>query len=210
MFRSVILAALLPAAAAAQWSYYEKLPDGSGLGYISQEFPDYPGFTTASFDDIVLNFATPVWDVTIYGVEHGQPEFNEGVFLGVGSAPGFDAIDRIYTGTYDQGNLHFDVGDIFFPGKIWLSAWVKRSFGSGGQWFWLVNSRDVDWSESYGHNPGGEFGRGTDPFPWSEQFGVPADMALSFRYVVPEPATLAALAIGLAALRRTKVNRRDG
>jgi hypothetical protein len=205
MKKTLLLAALAAsiAPASAQW-LYDKQPDGSGNGYVSQDFADFPDFTTYSFDDVDMGWGWFVQRVIIYGVEMGLPQFNQGVYLGVGSAPGYDAIEKTYSGAYVEGNLEFTFDDVW-EGVVWVSAWIRRPFGTGGQWFWLVNQQDIDWSESYGHNPGGGFGLGTDPFPWSYGQGVPADMAMSVG-VVPEPATLLAVGLGLAglALRRKR------
>ncbi|MBV6457310.1 MAG: hypothetical protein HONBIEJF_00418 [Fimbriimonadaceae bacterium] len=219
LHRSLIAALTAAACSSYGLVIYEKRPDTSGSAYISQDFPDFPSYSTATFDDVHLAWPSPLGRISIYGLELGDPAFNEGVFLGIGTAPGYDAITKIYPGAYVaqprsstasplRGNLEFDLAGDVYSGTIWVSAWVRRPYSNGGQWFWLVNSRTVDWSENYGHNPGGGLGLGSDPFPWRYNFGMPADSAMTVRYAeLPEPAALAAMALGLAVFGRWRFGR---
>jgi hypothetical protein len=165
--------------------------------------------------------------ITIYGLDLGLSQYNEGVKLGLAYQPNFNSILRVYDGVYDNGDLFFDIGERWpfpLPGfkygwdfdpeygcRLWVTAWVERPFDPGGQWFWLVNREDpITYLESYGHNPGGGFGFGTDPIPWSEAQGVPADMAMTVEAYpccgpgcfdpVPEPGTILALGSGVASM----------
>jgi MYXO-CTERM domain-containing protein len=187
----------------------DQQPGASGNGLISQSFPDFPNFSTLGFDDFTLSNAYNLTSLTVYGVELGLPSANVNVVYAIvdiaSSSP--NTIYAIGTGTQVGQNLEFDLtGVTLGAGTYWLTAWVERPFGTGGQWFW-AQSDTTNGSEAFFHNPGGGFGLGTNPFPGSVLTGgIPTDLAFTLSGdVVPAPSALALLGLGgLVAGRRRR------
>jgi len=174
--------------------------DGVSAGVVAQEFSDFPPYSSYEFDD----FAVPAggWlidKVIIYGVEQGLPQYNTGVQLSFTGSPGYAGGQ--YIGSQVGQDLVFNLPNVpLGQGTWWISGWVQRPFGTGGQWFWN-RTLPVTGSEHYFHNPGGGFGYGTSPIPGTTIYGSAADLAFRIEGT-PEPATLGLLAIGALFLRR--------
>ncbi|MCS6830664.1 MAG: hypothetical protein RMM08_08820 [Armatimonadota bacterium] len=151
--------------------------DGVSRGSPAQEFTDTDNriYSVWLFDDFTV--PQPGWwieRVTVYGSEQGTPSYNLGVLLSISSAPRADAINVVATGTEvvlepggaplrRRANLVFEVSGFYLPpGRYYLSAWVRRPFEPGGQWFWLRTSPAIG-EPFYLHNPAGGWGFGGDP-----------------------------------------------
>ncbi|GIV15555.1 MAG: hypothetical protein KatS3mg022_0990 [Armatimonadota bacterium] len=151
--------------------------DGVSRGSPAQEFtdPDNSIYSVWLFDDFTV--PEPGWwidRVTIYGSEQGTPSYNLGIYLSISPAPHVDVLDVVATGTEvvlepgetplrRRANLEFELNGFYLPpGTYYLSAWVRRPFDPGGQWFWLRTSPTFG-EPFYLHNPGGGWGFGGNP-----------------------------------------------
>jgi hypothetical protein len=151
--------------------------DGVSRGSPAQDFTDTENriYSVWLFDDFTV--PEPGWwveRVTVYGSEQGTPSYNLGVYLSISPAPHVDVIDVVATGTEvvlepgeaplrRRANLQFDLNSLYLPpGTYYLSAWVRRPFDPGGQWFWLRTSPTLG-EPFYLHNPGGGWGFGGNP-----------------------------------------------
>lgn len=181
--------------------------NNSAVNRIAQEFGDFPSFNTYQFDDITFGSAVNLTSLTAYGTEAGTGVNNAVVYVildnpNVGAnvlASGF--------GTQIGGDLSFNLTGVSLgAGTYWLTAFVVRDFGTGGQWFWNETADAVSGSEAWVQNPGGGLGIGTAAIPGS-QSGVflSADMAFAIEGdIVPAPGALALLGLGgmIAGRRR--------
>lgn len=204
VLRKVLSAAIFGFALAAQAraDILDDQPyDGTSPGAVSQIFPDNPTFSSKSFDDVVVGgLGWKVDSVTIYGMEQGDPTQNLSVNLQFASSPNFFDTATIYSGTeVTNGNLIFtNLNASLAPGTYWITAWVDRPLlPTGGQWFW-DETTPVRGSEYDFHNPGNGFGYGSSAVPGSTISGTPNDLAFQINglKIVPEPTSLALLAIG--------------
>jgi hypothetical protein len=182
--------------------------NGTGT-QISQSFGDFPDFTTLSFDDFTLGSAVNLTSLTVYGTENGTG-VNDFVVYAI-TSDASNSPSTIYAsglGSQVGSNLVFDLTGVSLgAGTYWVTAFVVRDFGTGGQWFWNQTADAISGSESFVHNPGGGFGLGTDPVSASALFGgVRSDLAFTIEGdIVPAPSALALLGLGgLVAGRRRR------
>ncbi|XVJ58194.1 MAG: hypothetical protein HEQ23_01850 [Tepidisphaera sp.] len=177
---------------------------------ISQQFGDFPAFSTYSFDDVTFANAVDLTSMTVYGTEQGSG-VNTAVAYALLDAPDAVSGNVVASGLGSQvgGDLVFDLTGLSLgAGTYWLTAFVVRDFGTGGQWFWNQTGDAISGSEAFVHNPGGGFGFGTGSVPGS-QAGIgftPADMAFTIEgNVVPAPGAFAVMGLGgLIAGRRRR------
>jgi PEP-CTERM motif len=177
-------------------------PNGGNI--VSQVFPDFPAFSTYSFDDFTTTQAYQLTSLTAFGTEAGDPSQNVSVTAEIWNGlPGSGSMILSFTGSEDgAGSLNFSLGNALLPaGSYWLTAYVTRPDNPGGQWF-FDTSNLVQPSQAYVWNPGGGFGFGTSPFPIENVTGVPENLAyiLQGTAAVPEPTSLTLLGIGMAFL----------
>jgi len=151
--------------------------DGVSRGSPAQDFTDSNNriYSVWLFDEFTV--PEPGWwldRVTVYGSEQGTPSYNLGVYLSISPAPHVDVIEVVSIGTEvvlepgeaplrRRANLEFELSGFYLPpGTYYLSAWVRRPFDPGGQWFWLRTS-PTRGEPFYLHNPGGGWGFGGNP-----------------------------------------------
>jgi hypothetical protein len=200
------LLVLLPAPAAV---IVDQTPI-NGFGYVAQDFPDYPANSTHLFDDVTVTQSWSLTTLTVLGIE------------GVGGDPtkNIAVTGEIWTGLPGSGTLLFSSvsgvesgadlvldfgGQVLDPGTYWITAYVTRPFGNGGQWFLGTSNQAVSGSEAYAYNPGGAFNFGTTPVPISTAFVLPEGRDLAFTLNgepagVPEPSTFALMGAGCVLL----------
>jgi hypothetical protein len=181
---------------------YTQPYDGTSPGTPSQVFTDISGASTKSFDDFVVTGGSwLITQVTIFGMEQGNPSQNVSVRLQFPTTANFSDPAPTFTGVEDaNGNLVFsNLNVLLTPGTHLISAWVTRpELPTGGQWFWS-ETLPVHGNEYIIHNPGGIMGFGTSPIPGSQLTGTAEDLAFTLvGSVVPEPSSLvlALIAVG--------------
>lgn len=140
-------------------------------------------FDILCFDDFQLMTASTISSATFYGVELGLSSQNISVEIGIASSPNMSSIFISANGTQVGNNLVFSGLNInLAPGKYYVTAYVVRSFGSGGQWTWkqtmFSNPNGNALAEAFIHNPGNGWGWGSNPVPVSAVTGVPRQMAM--------------------------------
>jgi hypothetical protein len=177
-FALAVLAALVWSVPALRADVLWDQPwDGVSRGSPAQDFTDMDNriYSVWLFDDFTV--PEPGWwidRVTVYGSEQGDTRYNLGVYLSISSAPHVDVLDVVATGSEvvlepgepplrRRANLEFELNGFYLPpGTYYLSAWVRRPFDPGGQWFWLRTS-PTQGEPFYLHNPGGGWGFGGNP-----------------------------------------------
>jgi hypothetical protein len=156
--------------------------DGASLGYVAQDFADFASFSSYEFDDFSSAKKYKSVKARAYGTEFGSAAANISVHAEIKVGADFNSATVIASSVGKEnatnGDITFAFKGILPVGSFWFTAWVERSFGTGGQWFWH-STQPVTGSESFFHNPGGGFGYGTAPIPGSAIFGVPANMAMT-------------------------------
>jgi hypothetical protein len=173
---------------------------------VSQTFPDFPTFSTFTYDDFTTSQSYLVTLLRVYGFETGSAGANLAVTANIysGSPGPGQVLVMTANGSEDgAGTLSINFGgQLLNPGHYWIDAFVNRSFGGGGQWFWDTTSNPVSGSAPIFWNPGGGFGDGTSPIPWSNVDGLNADQAFDLQgaAAAPAPAGLSLFALGIVGL----------
>lgn len=142
-----------------------------------------PSFDIFCWDDFQITTATTITSATFYGVELGLSSQNVVVQMAIGTSPNILFISAIANGTQVGNDLVFSGLNINLPpGQYYVTAYVVRSFGSGGQWTWkqtmFSNANGNALGQAYVHNPGGGFGWGSNPVPVSTVTGFQRQMAM--------------------------------
>lgn len=184
---------------------------------ISQLFTDYPDYSAYDFDDFDAGSNYYIDLLTIYGYETGSSGYNVDIigeiWDGLPGSYGGSMIMSSVSGTQSGSDLAINFGGQYLPAgnNYWITAYVKRPYSTGGQWFWHPTGSVNNGSNAYFYNPGGAFGFGTDPIPDNTIFSLQSDMALKLEgrdagnATIPEPSTIALFTIGsLAAFLRRK------
>ncbi|MBV6459122.1 MAG: hypothetical protein HONBIEJF_02263 [Fimbriimonadaceae bacterium] len=199
--------ALVLWAGAAQSLVYQQ--DNTGYSNIvSQEFPDYPDFSTYSSDDVQGLGHIRITGARAWGTEAGIPSENVDVVIGIGTSAYISSIYLTASGAQADTDLHFTNLDLEVSGDFRVFFWVVRPYDSGGQWFWNV-TQTVTGDQLYLQT---FMNLEIDPFPISDILGEPLDGSFRIEYeIVPEPCAVLALGAGLVtwACKRAG-NRRPG
>lgn len=186
---------------------WDQSSDISFVAVSAQDFTDFPEYSTYQFDDFVVG--AQGWfinRVTIYGFETGNNALTDSLELRILDAASANA-NVVASATISPAAGHganlvftFDTPIQLSAGTYWVSGWVVRPLVPGGQWFWYRHN-SLNGSEHFFHNPGGGNGQGTDPLPGSRLAGSASDLAFTIEgELVPEPASIIALGVGLAGL----------
>lgn len=163
--------------------------DGFSNGAVAQSFTDFPTYSSTQFQKFKTNGAGG-WSLTTLvtpGVEQGTASANNFVFAQI--TYGLPGSGNFYAAAYTSngsehadGSLHFNFGGQYLAsGTYYLSVFVNRGFGAGGQWFWDRTSTHPNHQQEYFWNPGGGFGYGTQPVKGSQVFGSAERMAFTLK-----------------------------
>lgn len=179
--------------------------DGISSGVSSQQYEDAFELSMYAFDDFTIeDDILFLQRLTVYGKETGNERETRGVWIRISDRPGYGAGGGglffqfpgfiLSNGTIDVGFT----GGSLPRGTWWLSVWIDRPLGTGGQWLWRQTT-PVRGSEGYIHNPAGGAGFGTEPIPLSQLPGAsgPRDLAFRLEYTpIPEPSSLTVAGFG--------------
>ncbi|MBE0638107.1 MAG: hypothetical protein IH598_06295, partial [Bacteroidales bacterium] len=188
------------------------LPDGKSLLYeqssvpsnegavSSQEFPDYPSYSTQATDDFFVPEGQTwvIEEISVLGQysSGGGPSQMANLFIlqnnPVGNEPGepFTEYMDFPVISTPEGNLHFDLLNapgfgplVLNPGHYWISIQPDMAYEPYGQWYWNKQESPTLNQEFYWRNPGGGFGIGC--IDWTAASLVPwgqpvEDLNLSF------------------------------
>jgi hypothetical protein len=165
----------------------------------SQYFPDFPTCSGQAFDDFALNQTFRLTTFRAFGIEavNSHPAANISVTAEIRSAANISSpILLSAVGSEVGTDLVFDFGGATLgPGTYWISAYVTRPYGTGGQWYWSGHQPVTGNAAKY-HNPGGGFGLGNDPVDLVS--GQPSDLAFRLEGTpVPAPPAVVLIGIGL-------------
>jgi hypothetical protein len=217
---ALVCGSVVSANAAVLW-------DQSALGtadVANQEFGDFPAFNNYSVGDIaVTGLGWQITSVSIFvslqNATAWQAQVTQGrlnIFGKTGGTPLASddptAGSLVSISTTSVGNnvykitasgLNMNVS----AGNYWVGLTPRGDFGAVGQAFHL-NSTTTSGAPSYWRNPSGGFGSGSDWIPAStagnQAAFVDGSLMIEGTQVVPEPGTMAALAIGAVALLRRR------
>lgn len=213
-----MLAALAASSHAVLWNQ----SDYTLEGIVDQEFSDFADFSTFAVGDITLSSASNITSVsTLIGFftnQAGWMSVNSArlnIFSKTGPFPTqdpttgtvvsatntlFNATDNIWE--FKASGLNINLA----AGSYWVGLTPISNFGTNGQAFHATTGTQIGDSSKL-RNPGGGFGFGTE---WSEFSAIGfanGDATLIVDgAAVPEPASMAVLGLGIAALVRRRRN----
>jgi hypothetical protein len=187
---------------------------------IDQAFPDFADFSTYMVNDFNLTNKVQLGVLTTYFTDAGNlwpaaGQAHLSLYPKVGGAPGTgDAPGNLGLVNVSITNIGGGVnavtadltglGITLQEGSYWIGLTPNLAFGQFGQEFHFNSLGGTVKNPSHARNPGGAFGVGTDWVNAGDAFigGVPYDSAftLTGKKVIPEPASVAVLALGLVGL----------
>lgn len=210
-------------AASSQAAYLWDQSSFSGNGVVNQQFADFPTFSAYTVGDITLSQASNITSVSTLIGFAVSPAFISGVNSGVlnifaktgssplaGDNPAAGTIVSATTTIFDAGNniYEFKASGLninLAAGSYWVGLTPDTNFGVHGQAFHVGSTTSLG-DASHVRNPGGGFAlpSGTSWAPVST-IGTDFDSTLRIEGApVPEPATMAVLGLGAAALMRRR------
>ncbi len=171
----------------------EQLADSTEAA-AAQNFNDsaYPTYTIKEWDDftvssdVLLGTGEATFDPTTWGGYSTIPFLVE-VATAPGGAQAGATVVASTTGTGSAGIVSWDFAQAPLPaGTYWLSVQAGGGFDAYGMVQWRrSNVTHPNGSQHYFHNPGGGWGHGTVPAPYSTWSPYqPGDLAFTQRSVV--------------------------
>jgi hypothetical protein len=225
---TLITAILATSSARAAVLWDQPLSTINQNGYVNQDFPDYPTYSSYIADDFVNG---DPWDIsTIFVPGSGWNGFsslsaatslNFAIYTDSSGIPGAtpptggawnislaptDAQISITTGSdgyLSNVTLNLTTAINLAAGHWWFVFWPEMNFASGGQYGRQASDTTNGYTAQF-INPGDGFGYGTTWRDWTVLGQAQTDLAFRLEgtqggnNVVPEPATMLLMGIGLA------------
>ncbi len=204
----------------AQTALYDHSTADTSANFVNQKFGDFPTFSTGIVDDVFFGSSVTIQEVTIWtdrnstawltGVNQGivnvfnktgtgPPNAANDPTTGVASAVTVTAVTNNGLDSYKVTARGLNIVKSF--GTYYIGLTPIGDFGTVGQCFTRGADGAARDNKAYFRNPGGGFSFGTS---WQtvDSTGNPYnDMALLVRGdILPEPATMAGLGLGILVL----------
>jgi hypothetical protein len=197
---------------------WDQQPDIASTALINQAFPDFADFSTYMVNDFNVDQKILLGSLTTYFTDAGNlwPAAGQAwvsLYPKVGSLPGSGDLagnlGLVNVTINDLGDVNAVTADLsglgitVQPGTYWIGLTPDLAFGQFGQEFHFGALGGVVKNPSASRNPGGAFGVGTEWVPSGLTFlGVEFDSSftLTGKKVIPEPTSVAVLALGLVGL----------
>ncbi len=203
----------------AQDILYDHSTADTSANFVNQKFGDFPTFSTGIVDDVAFGTTVTIRDVTIWTDRNstawltGVNSAVVNVFTKTGTGPPNAADDPTngtvvavtVTAVTNNGldSYRITASGLAISkaaGQYYIGLTPIGDFGQVGQCFTRGADGVARDNKAYFRNPGGGFSFGTSWQTVDSTGNSYNDMALLVSGFVPEPATIAALAVGVLAL----------